>query len=265
MNSCKVCEQPCKNKFCSISCRNKFWNPILKVGPMRPGSKSLEKRVERKTYDTICIKCGKCFQQTLTEAQYKSTKYRRLTCSKHCSKSHKRSDESKAKTSKSLKAHIEAHGRLGFVKRGKPLQEIVCPACGEIFHSSKVKKFCSNECNKEYSRRGVSELSIYRRSCKFNFNPYHYPDILNTKLLDEFGFYSPSNKKNNLGGVSMDHKMSIRDGFDIGADPYYMSHIMNCQLLRHADNISKHRKSSITFDELKRLVDEYDSAHRLSS
>ena len=82
--------------------------------------------------------------------------------------------------------------------------------------------------------------------CRFSFNPFYYPNIFDLNLIQMFGFYSPTNKKNNLNGVSLDHKYSIRDGFDNKVDPYYMSHIMNCQLMIHTDNISKGKKSSIT-------------------
>jgi hypothetical protein len=41
-------------------------------------------------------------------------------------------------------------------------------------------------------------------------------------------------------------------------DPYYIKHVMNCELMLWIDNIRKYKRSSISYEELKKLVDEYD-------
>ena len=43
---------------------------------------------------------------------------------------------------------------------------------------------------------------------------------------------------------------SVRDGFELGIDPKLISHPANCRLMVHSDNISKNRKSSITYEDL---------------
>jgi hypothetical protein len=36
--------------------------------------------------------------------------------------------------------------------------------------------------------------------------------------------------KHNLGGVSRDHMIAVRDGFNLGIDPKLLSHPANCKL-----------------------------------
>lgn len=107
----------------------------------------------------------------------------------------------------------------------------------------------------------MNSLVRYRMDCKFNFNLADYKEEFDFKLVKEYGWYSPSNKKNNLGGVSRDHMFSIREGFEMNIDPKILSHPANCQLLIHSKNISKHRKSSITLEELLTKIEEFDKKY----
>jgi hypothetical protein len=61
---------------------------------------------------------------------------------------------------------------------------------------------------------------------------------------------SPTNKNNNLGGVSRDHMFSVREGFEMGIDTKIISHPANCRLMVHTENISKNKKSILTIEEL---------------
>lgn len=249
MKKCIVCGEECKNKFCSISCRNVYWNPKLKTGLIvnNPGHFKKLQRIEHKLN---CITCGKEFTQLLTSAQINNK--HRITCSLACAKSHSHSDET---NNKIRQAVIKSNIKKGIIKN----ISWICNLCGKSFIKSRKSKYCSIGCVKQARRKNAPELSAYRVECKFKFNPYKFPEILDISLLTKYGFYSPINKKNNLGGVSMDHKLSIVDGFKSNIDPYYMSHIMNCQLMIHNKNIGKGSKSTITADELKRLVDNYDN------
>lgn len=117
-----------------------------------------------------------------------------------------------------------------------------------------------------------ARLSPYRKTikeqyyskCAFKFNVYNYPDLFNLSLIEKHGWYTcpgkkrPSIKKN-INGVSRDHKISIKEAFDNNYDPYYISHIMNCDLVLHSENKKKQSKSSITYEELIILVNNYDS------
>ena len=68
--------------------------------------------------------------------------------------------------------------------------------------------------------------------------------------MEKYGWYSPSNKNNNLLGVSKDHLYSVKDGFLNVIDPSIIKHPANCKLMLHKDNNSKGYKSIITLDEL---------------
>lgn len=246
-NTCIICGEKCKNKFCSISCRNVYWNPIVKQYKNSSSKKSEKIQISRK-----CLKCGKDFILFVGSKMNLNSKKLRTHCSRICANSHVRTEESKKKLSKKLTNKIfDKISKQWIDKKIK-----ICPICNKTFNSK--RKYCSNKCMTKNSRKNTPLIRAYRCDCKFNFNPYRYPKLFDLELLKIYGFYSPSNKNNNIEGVSMDHKLSIVEGFSNNVDPYYMSHLMNCQLLKHSDNIRKHSKSSLTVSELKLLVDDYD-------
>lgn len=88
-----------------------------------------------------------------------------------------------------------------------------------------------------------------------------YPDEFDFELIRENGWYSPSNKGNNLGGVSRDHMYSVKDGFENNVPPELLSHPANCRLIIHNENSSKNRNSCITLDELKERIALWDKKY----
>lgn len=48
----------------------------------------------------------------------------------------------------------------------------------------------------------MDEYQKYRLDANFKFNLADYSDEFDFTLVKEHGWYSPTNKKNNLGGVS---------------------------------------------------------------
>jgi hypothetical protein len=109
----------------------------------------------------------------------------------------------------------------------------------------------------------MGEFLIYKTNTKFNFGLSDYPTEFNFGLIEEHGWYSPSNsKKPNLGGVSRDHMLSVRDGFNNGIDPKLLSHPSNCKLMVHSDNISKNKNSSITEEELRTRIKSWDKKYK---
>jgi len=83
---------------------------------------------------------------------------------------------------------------------------------------------------------------------KFNIN--EYKDKFDLSLVTKYGWYSPTNKGNNLHGVSRDHLYCVRDGFINKVDPDIIKHPANCCLMKHTDNNLKNYTSSITLEEL---------------
>jgi hypothetical protein len=80
-------------------------------------------------------------------------------------------------------------------------------------------------------------------------------------LVEQVGFYGPKGKSNrwNINGLSRDHKISVSDALKYDYDPYYISHPLNCELMPHRQNNVKKGKSSITYQELITMVDQYDN------
>jgi len=85
---------------------------------------------------------------------------------------------------------------------------------------------------------------------KFDFNVYEYPNKFDLDLIKKYGWYSASNRGNNLNGVSRDHMFSVKDGFKLKISPDIMKHPANCKLMIHKDNNLKKTNSTITIDEL---------------
>lgn len=151
-----------------------------------------------------------------------------------------------------------------FSKRG--------PSPKEKYLSSKIEPRICEYTGKIWWYNGrYRKLSPYRKSikkqyydrCAFKFNVYEYPDIFNLELIDQYGWYYCPNKKHkdkikNVNGISRDHKVSIKEAFENSYNPYYISHLMNCELVKHSENKKKNSNSSITYEELIILVKEYD-------
>jgi len=99
---------------------------------------------------------------------------------------------------------------------------------------------------------------------RFKFNVYDYTDLFDLDILNSVGFYSPGGKsgKWNIDGLSRDHKVSVSESIKNKYDPYYISHPLNCELMPHKENNKKKHKSSITYETLVGLVDEYDKCSR---
>ena len=104
-------------------------------------------------------------------------------------------------------------------------------------------------------------LKMYRQCCQFKFGVKSYPDEFDFNLINTYGWYSAKNRGNNLGGVLRDHMVSVRYGFDHKIDPYLLSHPANCILVLQSDNASKGNDCSITIDELKTRIKEWESKY----
>jgi len=148
-------------------------------------------------------------------------------------------------------------------RKGKNLskREIIhCLLCHKQFLQKKdTSKYCSVECYIESYRAVRTEWKQYNIACKFIFNVYNYPKYLDLQLINEHGWYSASNRGNNLNGISRDHMFSVKQGFRQKVCPKIISHPANCQLLLHSLNSSKKTKCSITIEELKERIKNFVS------
>jgi hypothetical protein len=100
-----------------------------------------------------------------------------------------------------------------------------------------------------------------RNRFKFTFNVFRYPELFDLKLLQEVGFYAPKGKSGrwNPDGLSRDHKVSVNESIINQYDPYYITHPLNCELMPHRVNNKKKTKSSMRYEDLVKLVDQYDA------
>jgi hypothetical protein len=106
------------------------------------------------------------------------------------------------------------------------------------------------------------EYFSYRNQCRFRFNVYDYPQEFDLKLLKKYGLYSPTNRKNNLNGISRDHIYSVYDGYVNKIDPQILSHPANCRLIKQNENSKKHKKSEITLIALKKKIYIWDKKYK---
>jgi hypothetical protein len=113
---------------------------------------------------------------------------------------------------------------------------------------------------RDYSevRSKRTALANYRADCQFKFNLSDYPDEFDFALLTEHGWYKPKNRGDNLTGVSRDHAVSVRYGFDNNLPAEHLSHPANCVLMQHGKNVSKGMKNTMTYEELLRRIDAWD-------
>ncbi len=107
-----------------------------------------------------------------------------------------------------------------------------------------------------------ADLDDYRLACAFHFKPENYPEEFNLDLVETFGKYS-YNK--NTNGIVKDHMVSIKYGFENKIDPQIIGHPANCELMRQCDNIKKFDECSITLDELKQRIIEWNIKYKVGN
>jgi hypothetical protein len=128
-----------------------------------------------------------------------------------------------------------------------------CKHCNCKFESKLKKRYCAT-CSPLY-------MAEARNRFKFTFNVFRYPELFDLKLLQEVGFYAPKGKSGrwNPDGLSRDHKVSVNESIINQYDPYYITHPLNCELMPHRVNNKKKTKSSMRYEDLVKLVDQYDA------
>lgn len=104
-------------------------------------------------------------------------------------------------------------------------------------------------------------IERYRQLCEFKFSVKDYPEEFNLELIQEHGWYQAANRGNNLDGVSRDHIVSVKFGFENNIDPELISHPANCRLMRHTKNQKKNSDSDMTLKELKDKIDSWNKKY----
>lgn len=235
-----------KRVYCSLSCRNVYVNKYMrsydktsKTLKAKEEKKREEKENEYLKLNKKCKRCGKIIKYSK-----KNNNYCNISCSNR-----DRDESVYFKQSLSIKSYIAINGTFGSLNVAKDKIVKTCINCGSEY-TNKNTSFCDMICKKEYGRKDVDKYSLYKVDTQFKFALNDYPNEFDFSLIEKYGWYSPSNKNDNLNGASRDHLISVSEGYELGIDPKLLAHPANCRLLKHTDNISKNKKSIITLSEL---------------
>lgn len=192
----------------------------------------------------VCKNCKKEFDKYFTKPN--------IFCSSSCAnqfnnRNRKLSEETKQKISNTLKNKPRE-------EKVKLEKKKVCKICLIDEVTEKHKRIC-DKCKLAY-------YECYRPSCSFRFDINDFKEEFELYIVEQYGWYSPTNKRDNLKGVSKDHKYSVMDGFRNKIDPNIISHPANCQLLLFSDNSIKKDNSSISLDELLNKIKDWDEKYK---
>ena len=186
-------------------------------------------------------------------------------CSRACANSRgPRTDEFKSIVSDKLKGvhRPERMGDNNCNRKGRNLPPILdkeCLSCGSVFRPyNRAAQYCCNKCRHDHILHMKNDWQKYSIACRFKFNVYDYPDWFELSLINEFGWYTASNKGNNINGISRDHMISVKYGFLHSISSEIISHQANCKLMKHTENSSKYTKSSITLEELVDRIETFN-------
>lgn len=197
----------------------------------------------------ICPKCSNSHSKTGT------------FCSRKCANSRTWSEEDKKK--KSVAFHSSEKRKNSHVRTKHPeFSTRECEYCDRFIPWKGGKRFCSKECYLKFHEMSRTSFQNYKSKCSFSFNVYNFPEEFDLSLIDEFGWYSASNKGGNLDGVSRDHKISVKFGFEHQIDTNIISHPANCELMRHSRNQKKKTGSSISVKELIKLIEIWEEKYQ---
>lgn len=221
-----------------------------------------------KEYNVNPNKCKEC--NAIMPYINKNNKFCNNICSaKHYNSLRKengwvRSYESKKKLSEKISGREYIKGMLLTQK---------CKNCENNFTyvgNNKLRTFCSTSCGSYYHaklrreelRNIKTDFENYKMDTKFKFNLADYPNEFNFELIKKYGWYKAKNRGDNLNGVSRDHMISVKYGFENNIPAHIIAHPANCELLQHNDNISKYKKCSLTLEELVYRIEMWDLIYK---
>ena len=196
---------------------------------------------------TICSQCGIALSY-----EHRHNKF----CSKSCSGTSSgfgRTPAMREKQKKALRQTIISKGIIPVDLRPPHVPHVstrICVICGKEDKTSKA--FRHKECL--YCQRNTG----YRVACRFKFNLKDFPEEFDISLITQYGMFSP---KYNPKGLSRDHLLSCHYGKINKIDPLIMSHPANCKLVSQSENSKKHKRSSITYEELLCRIKSWDEKY----
>ena len=251
MNTCQHCTSlftltpGTYGKFCSIPCSSKFNNKIKR-----------QKTLEKYLLDPkVCKNCNLIIQYS----QRKSN----IFCSRSCAATfnNSRKDWANIKTgpipkpkAPKLKRKVRTNSIPNADGPHTVIYLCICKFTGKQWYSPTVKTIHPST---------ISTKKLYSYQCRFTFSINTYLEwfAYASDLINAYGWYSASNRGNNLSGCSRDHLYSVSDGYKNNIDPKIISHPANCEIVPHRKNQNKHKTSSITLDELKDIIKKFNQLY----
>lgn len=200
--------------------------------------------------------CEHCNKQMNTI--YGSGRFCDKKCARSFSTKKKRQEINKKVSSKMTGRKLSDDHKKKIVHYKQRLEKC-CLNCGEKMQQlpSDIRKFCTKMCWVTYTEKNKESYVLYRQRCEFDFNITDYTDKFDLQLVEQYGWYSPSNKGNNLNGVSKDHMFSVKSGFESNISPEIIKHPANCKIMLHKENQKKHKNSSISLDTLLNRIKDW--------
>lgn len=256
--------------YCScIICRREFPNKGLHTHFSRVHGTDIEKSKYSSGYNgkyhilAARIEVSKC----IAETEYNKSPVYCTCCNNilpYISRNSKFCNHSCSATYTN-RLRIKITGPLA-AKPKKIRHKCICTICNKEFKSLNPNKdYCTTRCRsirrKLILRNNRTALINYRHDCAFKFSLKDFPDEFDFSIVENNGWYKPKNKGNNLYGVSRDHRISVRYGFDNNIDPKILAHPANCDLILHSQNSSKNINNSITLHELMDKIVIWDSKY----
>ncbi len=166
-------------------------------------------------------------------------------CSHSCSASY---------TNRGIKQSLETiEKRVAPQRRDK--QYIECIVClSQTLKLSKTTKFCSRDCLHKHrikqANLGKTPMQVYRKACQFKFNLADFSNEFDFNLVEQYGWYKAKNRGNNLTGVSRDHCISVRYGYENNIPAKHIAHPANCKLMQHTENMKKNTDIEFSYENL---------------
>jgi len=259
MNICKNCgiEIESHRKYCSLRCRNIYVNENLRNYSKNGDSISKKFVDEYNSHPKKCKACDKIIPYALREWVF---------CSKECKKTglikwnENRKGEKRSFSKEGIDNIIIARRlRLDTSFEDYMSNPKLCKECGEkLPFDHKARIFCNIKCKRIYDSKNISEYQIYYKNCQFKFNLSNYPEEFNFDMINEYGWYKAKNHGDNLNGISRDHMISVKYGYENNISSDIISHPANCKLMPHSSNSKKHSNCSLSLENLLLKINEWN-------
>ena len=201
-----------KNTYCSLRCATISINKTRDYTKYSETQANKKKLREIKYYENPKL-CKNCKEVILF------SKLKNNFCSHSCSAAH----NNLHRVCKPFNVDVERCRKMARNNFHKDYIELIdeykkapklCMFCKkEIQYCKRHHNHCSRICSQKSIRATKTELENYRRDCQFNFNLKDFEYEYDFKLIEQYGWYKPTNRGNNLKGVSRDHMISINYGF----------------------------------------------------